>query len=241
MSTTTLERQPRYPSGPSEGPSDQPPVAPLPPIAGYRIPIPVLAGVTTLCTTLCLGNLFDGLRWWLLPSVGAILLAGVAGEIGRRLRTPLVVMPLLYLIVGWLYVIPVGAQGSSAHSDVSLLPSPATWSALRALAESGSNDIHNLTVPVPERPGFLFLTVAGVYLIAALVDAIAAGLNRPAAAGLPLLALLAVPAAVVERGVGLLAFIAACLSYLALLLASGRRSMTDWARLPPGPLPASGG
>ncbi len=67
-----------------------------------------------------------------------------------------------------------------------------------------------------------------------MVDAIAVALQRPAAAGLPLLALLAVPAAVVDRGVGLLAFLAACAAYLALLLASGRRRLTRWARLLPG-------
>lgn len=233
MSTSTMERPAGYPTS-------LPPARPVrtpPPPAAPRIPIPVLAGLTTLCTTLCLGNLFDGLQWWLLPSAGAIVLAGVVGECGRRIRTPLFVMPLLYVVAGWLYVIPVSTHGSSFSSNISLAPSPTTWSALRSLAQSGSNDIHSLTVPVPERPGFLFLTVAGVYLVAALVDAIAAGLKRPAAAGLPLLALLAVPAAVVERGVGLLAFAAACLSYLALLLESGRRSMTDWARLPPGSAP----
>ena len=206
--------------------------------------MPFLAGLATFCTALCLGNLFDGLRWWLLPSAGAILLAGVVGEASRRLHAPWLAVPVLYLIAGWCYVILAATDGPGVtpdiRSEISLAPSASTWRGLHALAESGSRDIHSLAVPVPERAGFLFLTVAGVYVIAALVDGIACGLRRPAAAGLPMLALLAVPAAVLERGVGLLAFLAACAAYLTLLLVSGRRGLTDWARLPPGSAPGIG-
>lgn len=211
-----------------------PPPAPVQPAPDLEIPIPVLAGLATFCTALCLGNLFDGLRWWLVPVLGAIVVAGLAGELARRVRALVVVMPLVYLVAGWLYVIPVSTRGSPFSSKISLAPWGSTWSALQSLAHSGSSDIRALSVPVPQRPGFLFLTVAGVYLIAALVDAIAVALQRPAAAGLPLLALLAVPAAVVDRGVGLLAFLAASLAYVALLLASGRRKLTSWAKLPAG-------
>jgi transglutaminase-like putative cysteine protease len=210
------------------------PPAPPPAAPNIEIPIQLLAALATFCTSLCLGNLFDGTRWWLLPVAGAIVVAGLAGEISRRVRGLAIVMPVVYLLAGWLYVIPVATRGSSFSSKISIWPSGTTWSALHSLATTGSNDIRALSVPVPERPGFLFLTVAGVFLIAAMVDAIAVALQRPAAAGLPLLALLAVPAAVIDRGVGLLAFLAACLSYLALLLASGRRRLARWARIPPG-------
>ncbi len=227
-------REPPSPPPPAPAARWTPPPAPVQARADLKIPIPVLAGFATFCTSLCLGNLFDGLRWWLLPVTGAIIVAGLAGELARRVRPLLVVMPLVYLVAGWVYVIAVSTHGSPFSSKISLAPWGTTWSALRSLANSGSSDIHALSVPVPQRPGFLFLTVAGVYLIAALVDAIAVALQRPAAAGLPLLALLAVPAAVVDRGVGLLAFLAACFAYISLLLASGRRKLTSWAKLPPG-------
>jgi transglutaminase-like putative cysteine protease len=229
-------REPPSARPPASPPRWPPPPAPVSPQAApnLEIPIPVLAGLATFCTALCLGNLFDGLRWWLAPVAGAIVVAGLAGELARRVRALLVVMPLVYLVAGWLYVIPVSTHGSQFSSKISLAPWGTTWSALRSLANSGSSDIRSLSVPVPQRPGFLFLTVAGVYLIAALVDAIAVALQRPAAAGLPLLALLAVPAAVVDRGVGLLAFLASCIAYVALLLASGRRKLASWAKLPPG-------
>ncbi len=238
MNTTTLDRpEPRGAGRPGAPSPWWPPPPPKPPrgmSAELRIPMPVLATLATLCTTLCLGNLFEGIRWWFYPSLGAIVVAAIVGELGRRVRAPLAVMPLLYAVAGWLYVIPVAAGDSGRRPGVGLWPTGDTFTALRDLANSGSTDIRALTVPVPDRPGFLFLTVAGVFVIAALVDAIAVGLDRPAAAGLPLLALLAVPAAVVERGVGLLAFVAACLSYLAMLLSSGRHGFVRWARVPAG-------
>lgn len=235
MSTPTLEREwPPAGARPAVPPSRATRPGPGTTRRERQIPLSVLAGLATLGTTLCLGNLFSGVRWWLIPAAGAIAVAVVAGEAGRRLRLPMLAMPVVYAVLGWLYVIPVAALGTHEGPQISLLPYGTTLSGLRALAQSGSHDIHNLTVPVPDRPGFLFLTVAGVYLVAVLVDSIAAGLHRPAAAGLPLLVLLAVPAAVVQRGIGLLAFLAAATGYVALLLASGRRGLVGWARLPPG-------
>ncbi len=229
MSAPALERPTRPPVG-------APPARPSGPPAGppllTAVPLTLLAALCTFFTSLCLGSLFDGLDWWLPPVAGAIALAAVVGAVARRLSAPALVMPLVYLVAGWCYVIPVAASGTEPGSNISILPTGATLSGLRDLVDSAGQDIRTLTVPVPERPGFLFLTVAGVFLIAALVDGIAVGLKRPAAAGLPLLALLAVPAAVVERGVGLLPFSAACICFIALLLATGRQELFGWARVP---------
>jgi hypothetical protein len=237
MSTPILDRGPlagRPPQTPAWG---SPPPA-KPPVAARQLQVSLrlLGALATFCTALCLGNLFDGVGWWLWPSAGAIAVAAVVGEAGHRLRIPALSMPLAYLIFGWLYVIPAAAHGSDDLAGASLIPSGDTWSSLRNMVDAATSDIRSLTVPVPDRPGFLLLTVAGVYLVAALVD-IAVQRGRPALAGLPLLTLLAVPAGVVERGVGLLAFIAACASYLLLIFISGRRGLTRWARLPAGAAP----
>ena len=201
------------------------------------MPLRIMAALATFCTALCLGNLFDGVSWWLWPCAGAIIVAALVGALGQRLRIPAGAMPLLFVVFGWLYVIPVAARGSGDLAGASLIPSGATFDALRALVDSATTDIRSLTVPVPDRPGFLLLTVAGVFLIGALVDYVAIWLTVPAVAGLPLLALLAVPAALVSRGVGLLAFIASCVSYLLLVFLSARRGMERWARLPAGAAP----
>jgi transglutaminase-like putative cysteine protease len=203
----------------------------------FQVPLRIVAALATFYTALCLGNLFNGISWWLWPCAGAIVVAAFVGELGQRLRIPAAAMPLLFVVFGWIYVIPAAARGSADLAGAKLIPSGATFDALRALVDSATTDIRSLTVPVPERPGFLLLTVAGVFLIAALVDYIAIWLTAPAVAGIPLLALLAVPAALATRGVGLLAFIASCVSYLLLLFLSGRRGMARWARLPAAAAP----
>jgi hypothetical protein len=109
----------------------------------------VLAAITTLCTALCLGNLFDGLRWWLLPSAGAIALAAAVGEVARRLSVPSALLPLIYLVAGWLYVIPIAAHGDDIGAHISLAPTGSTFSGLRMLADSAAEDIRTLSVPVP--------------------------------------------------------------------------------------------
>ena len=235
MTTPTLARP--GPANAPQLPGSKQPTSKTPAKSGIAPPIRILAALATFCTTLCLGNLFDGINWWLWPCAGAIVVAAFIGELGRRLRIGVVAMPLTYLILGWVYVIPVAARGSGDQVGASLLPSGSTFSTLRSMVDSASSDIRSLTVPVPDRPGFLLLTVAGVFLIAALVDFAAVGLGVPAVAGLPLLALLAVPSVLVTRGVGLLPFIASCAAFLLLIFASGQRSMARWARLPAGAVP----
>ena len=56
--------------------------------------------------------------------------------------------------------------------------------------------MQTLGIPVDDTPGLLFLTTAGVGLCAVLVDFVAVRMRRPALAGLPMLAIYAVPVAI---------------------------------------------
>ena len=112
MSAPTLERPARYPGAPAAPRQTAPPLRPL-----MSVPTALLAALCTFFTSLCLGNLFDGLGWWLLPTSGAIALASVVGAISRRLHAPaLLIAPWVYLVAGWCYVIPVGTSGSQLRS-----------------------------------------------------------------------------------------------------------------------------
>jgi transglutaminase-like putative cysteine protease len=84
---------------------------------------------------------------------------------------------------------------------------------------------------VPVEPGLVLLTAAGAGLAALAVDTLAVTYRSAALAGLPLLALYAVPVAVVRDGVPGLLFVLAGLGWLALLLAEGRERVSGWGRL----------
>ena len=121
-SRPAASRRARARRRPSSAPPSAPPPQPQPPARDFEVPIQLLAGLATFCTALCLGNLFDGVRWWLLPVTGGIVVAGLAGELSRRVQGLAVVMPLVYLVAGWLYVIPVATHGSPYSSKISLAP-----------------------------------------------------------------------------------------------------------------------
>ncbi len=88
-----------------------------------------------------------------------------------------------------------------------------------------------VSAPAPTTPLLVALSVAGVGAIALVVDALAVTGRWAAAAGLPLLALYAVPAAVVPDGVPWPLFVIGAVGYLFLLLADGRQRIGRWGRV----------
>ncbi len=181
----------------------------------------LFGAVATLLTSFGMSRVFDGVGWWFWPAVGAVLTAAVAGMVGRFVRAPLVVLPLLYALGLALYVPLVSAPGTTFGP----LPTTASLHALTALLGVGTEDVRRLAVPVPVRPGLVLLVVLGIYAVGAAVDVTATRLRSPAAAGLPLLALLAVPAAIVPGDIGVWPFLAGAVGYLLLLGADGRRTL----------------
>jgi transglutaminase-like putative cysteine protease len=173
----------------------------------------LLAAVATLLTATGLIRVFDGFFWWYLPCAGGVLVVVVCGWLGRVGRVPVALQPLVYLAGLALYVPAVSAPQTRRL----LLPTPSTWRALRELASIGAEDVRRLAVPVPNRPGLVLLVVLGTFAVACAVDIISTLFRSPATAGLPLLALLAVPAAIVPGDVGLFPFLCAAIGYLILL------------------------
>ncbi len=187
------------------------------------------AAVTaTLLAASCLGPLFRGPQHWVVGAVAAVLVATGCGGLGRRARLPSAVVPLLTPLglVGLLT-----AVGSPGNAVLGVVPSRATLSSLHALVVDGFADVRDYATPVPTTPGLVLLAVAGVYVVAALVDLLAVTAGRPVLAGLPLLALFAVPATLLSHGVGLLHFLLAALGWVLLLAVDGRDRLSQWGRV----------
>lgn len=183
------------------------------------IGLSLLAAVATLLTATGLSRVFEGFSWWFLPCVGAVLTATACGLLGRLARLPLALLPFVYALGLAFYVPAVSAP----DTRVGPLPTSASWSAFTDLLGVGAEDVRRLAVPVPNRPGLILLVVLGTYAVACAVDVICTRLRSPATAGLPLLALLAVPAAIVPGDVGLVPFLLGAVGYLLLLAVDGRR------------------
>ena len=83
---------------------------------------------------------------------------------------------------------------------------------------------------MPTRSGLVLLTAGGLGAVAIVVDVVAVGLRRPAASGLALLALYAVPTAVARDGVPWVLFAVGAAGYLLLLMVEGRDRLVHWGR-----------
>ncbi|GAA2384461.1 DUF3488 and transglutaminase-like domain-containing protein [Nonomuraea africana] len=188
--------------------------------------LPIWSGVATLAVSLTLYPLFDG-GAWLWGSLGAVLAVTVAGVVSSRLTLPGWTAPLLGLVALGLYLTAV-YTGEKAWGL--LVPTKESAGALLDLLFTGFADIQRFAAPVPDDPPIAMLTTAGVGLIAVVVDLFVTRLRRAALAGLPLLALFTVPAAVLTDPIGWPAFILGALGFTSLLIADGRERVGHWGR-----------
>ena len=193
----------------------------------------VASAVAVLLAASALEPVFDAVTW--MPRMlGAVLVVALAAALARRLRLPAVLQPLLTTLALVAYLVAVFAAPSLHHV---VLPGADTVAALRGLFDAAGTDLAQYGPPAPPTPGLVLLAVGGVGLVAVAVDATASLLHRPAAAGLPLLALFAVPSAVLPGGLGWLPFVLGAAGWLALLHVEGRDRAGRWGT----PLQLGGG
>jgi transglutaminase-like putative cysteine protease len=194
-----------------------------------RIPVPVLSALATILAATSLSAVFSD-PGWQGPVFGAAVIAVLAGSLGRALcrRRGALLLGLLLSAAG--FVTYVTAVFAASTARLGFLPTSHTAGALRDLISTGRDDVRALVAPAPTHHGLVLFAVAGTYVVAAIVDALASGLGRPSLAGLPLLLLFAFPVGVVHGGVGWLPFVLGASGYVALLLAEGRSAMRAWGR-----------
>ncbi|WP_131743432.1 transglutaminase family protein, partial [Actinomadura roseirufa] len=186
----------------------------------------IMAGLATLAGAVGLYPLFDTGRWFW-TALGSVLAVAGGGLLSRRLRLPALADPLAGLAALLVYLTALYAREAAW---LWVVPSPAGVERLGDLAADGWDSANRYAAPVPLVPGIAMLTAAGVGLVAVLVDLLAVRLRRAAPAGLPLLAMYSVPAAVRDDGVGWLAFGVGALGFLALLMTDAREQVGGWGR-----------
>ena len=191
-----------------------------------RTRITVFASLSTLLGSFSLLPIYQTYGW--IPRV-VLIIATVAAIslLANRVRALVVVAPVLMvagvtMMITLLYAHQVAPLG--------FLPGPAALRLLHQTLSNGFSDTTQLSAPVGITRGLSLMTTGGIGLIAVVVETLATGLRRPAVAGLPLLAIFTVPAAILSNGVGWQPFVFGAAGYLALLLAEGRDRITRWGR-----------
>ncbi|RZS82930.1 transglutaminase superfamily protein [Motilibacter rhizosphaerae] len=192
-----------------------------------RIRVLVVEVVAVLLTAGALDPLLDGTGWaWTvaLSTATAVLVA----ELLRRAGLPRPLVP-----VGTLAALLVELVVTRVHdvAPYGMVPSLPALRALGHLTSTGFSDSSAYTAPVTPTPGLMLLVAGGTGFVAVAVDTLAVTYRRPAVAGLPLLALYAVPAAIAPHGVPWYWFALGATGYLALLYTESRDRVTRWGRV----------
>ncbi|RJL31247.1 transglutaminase TgpA family protein [Bailinhaonella thermotolerans] len=188
--------------------------------------LPITAGVATAAVALSLYPLFDGWNW-LWSALGAIVAVIAAATLTARAPVAAPFAPIAGVAGLLLYLT---ASFTAKHAFLVFVPTPSSLRALARIAAAGFQDIQRFAAPVPEKTGVVLIAAAGVGLIALLVDMCAVRLRRAALAGLPLLALFTVPAAVLPDAVPWPVFVFGAAGFIALLIADGRERLGQWGR-----------
>ncbi|KAB8188298.1 DUF4129 domain-containing protein [Nonomuraea phyllanthi] len=186
----------------------------------------IASGVAAFAAAILLYPLFQGGAWFW-TSLGAVLAVVVAGLVSSRLSLPAWAAPAVALVATWVYLTAVFA---SDEAWALVVPTKESVVELARVLATGWADILRFAAPVPPTEGITMLAAGGVALIAIVVDLVAARLRRAALAGLPLLALVMVPATILPDPISWPAFILAALGFVSLLIADGRERIGHWGR-----------
>jgi hypothetical protein len=184
----------------------------------------VAAATATVLASIALYPLLQGGSWFWVGT-GAVIVIAAIGTATRRRAIPAIACFAAAIAGEFVYLNVVFARH---ESWAGLVPTGASVHYLRELVAQATSETSKFGPPVPDHPGIVMLTVAGIGLVAALTDVLAVRLHRPAIAGLPLLVLFCVPLTTdVRPGAvgGALVFCAAAIGYLGLLSGDGRHRL----------------
>lgn len=183
--------------------------------------------LATLLTAATLSTLVQGVVWFVEVLVVVVAVALVGMAVRRYVVQPAVAVAAqllaVVLLLTWLYAQPEALFG--------LLPSAGSTTRLLDLAAAGLEVTQTAAPPAPSLPGVRLLVTAGVALVAVAVDLVAVGLRQPAVAGLPLLAVYCVPAALARGGLDWYWFVLAGAGFLLLVASDAGDRVARWGRV----------
>jgi transglutaminase-like putative cysteine protease len=163
--------------------------------------------------------------WYSLLMVCVVTASGIL--LRSVTRSPALVV-LGQLALGLVIITMLFARDNAI---LGLLPGPHALGDLGQLTQDGMDATRQFATPAPDVPGLRFLVTLGVFGVSLAVDALAVTGGTAVGAGLPLLVLYCVPAAVLPDGASALSFAAVAGGWLVLLAHDGRLRIDGWGRV----------
>ena len=187
----------------------------------------IAAAIATITASLSVLPLFDSGRW-IMPTLLSVLLMSLVGAASRAVALPAPLQPILQLLALLTLLTIMFAQPAAA---LGVFPGPVALGELQEIARVALAEAESALSPVPTTDNLVFLAVGGIGLVALTVDTIGVTLRLPALAGVPLLLVYALPAAVIRGGVPWWLLPLAIIGWLLLMAADARDDARAWGPL----------
>jgi transglutaminase-like putative cysteine protease len=171
------------------------------------------AGLALLLAGAPVGAVVEGRTWWgyAIAAVTLVVLVGIASRRAGPVGVAATQVGALALAV---------TARFTGSGVLHVLPGPAAMTELTTLVRDAGYEIRDGLAPVPPTPAMLLLVTGAFGVAAVAVHAVAVAARAPAAAGVLLLAVFAVPAALADELLPAATLAAAALGF-GLLLVSG--------------------
>ncbi|MFJ5988510.1 transglutaminaseTgpA domain-containing protein [Lentzea sp. NPDC092896] len=198
---------------------------------------PWIAALAVLCASTALSGVIEGDLW--LARIGVVIVAiTVTGAFLRatRLTPPLVAIAQVFVLLCLLTAL-------HTRSGIFLfIPGPEALGELGDVLADSVAQVQTGVPPVHASPAIQALVVLAIGLVAVLVDTLAVAAAAPAASGLVLLCVFAVPASLADEMLPFWTFILGAAAFAMLLAVDGQHRHEAWrGRLGSGSASGSGG
>ncbi|NKQ58709.1 transglutaminase domain-containing protein [Amycolatopsis sp. K13G38] len=184
---------------------------------------PIAAGIATLCASTSLTGVVAGAGYLGYVTV-TVVLVGCTGLALRSVRTPIPLVGLAQLAVLLLLVTGV----FTGSGILAIIPGPAAFTELDGVLTAAFDQIRTGLPPVDPTPPILCLVTIAMGMVAVLVDTLAVAASAPAATGLVLLCVYAVPASLSDTMLPWWTFVLGAAAFAGLLAVDGNHRHRRW-------------
>ncbi|MCE6993765.1 DUF3488 and transglutaminase-like domain-containing protein [Saccharothrix sp. S26] len=184
---------------------------------------PAVAGLATLCAATALSSVISGVLWLVYLAV-AIAVVGGTGVLLRATRLPAPVTALGQVLALTCLLVTIFTRSGV----LVVLPGPQSLQDLLGVLGEALSEVQTGVPPVPDSPAMRCLVMVAIGLVAILVDTLAVGLAAPAASGLVLLCVFAVPASLADEMLPLWTFVFGAGAFALLLAVDGQHRHEAW-------------
>lgn len=193
------------------------------PNAGSTLAMPSAAALASICASTAISGVVGGLNWLSYVVVVVLVVAGT-GVALRALRVP---RPLIWL--GEMFVLLCLTVTLFTNSGLLVvLPGPAALHDLGVVFGQAGQEVQNGVPPVTADQPILCLVVLSIGMVAVAVDTLAVTAKVPAAAGLILLCVYAVPASLDDVMLPWWSFVLGAASFTVMLAVDGVQRHQAW-------------